>query len=50
MKLFIDVVFALLPLALIALPITALLILHGVQVRKSKAQQAQFQASEETEQ
>ena len=49
MKLFIDVVFALLPLALIAVPITVLLILHGVQVRKKKAQQVQFQASEEPE-
>lgn len=49
MKLFIDVVFALLPLALIALPITVLLILHGVQVRKKKAQQVQIQSSEEPE-
>lgn len=49
MKLFIDVVFALLPLALIAVPITVLLILHGVQVRKKKAQQGQIQSSEEPE-
>jgi hypothetical protein len=49
MKLFFDVIFALLPLALIALPITALLILHGVQVRKERKTQAQFQISEETE-
>lgn len=49
MKLFIDVVFALLPLALIAVPITALLILHGVQARKKKAQQVQIQSSEEPE-
>ena len=36
MKLFIDVVFALLPLALIALPITVLLILHGVLVKRER--------------
>ncbi len=48
MKLFFDVIFALLPLALIAVPITALLILHGVMVRKEKAQQASNQVSEET--
>ena len=36
MKLFIDVVFALLPLALIAVPIIALLILHGVQVKRER--------------
>ena len=49
MKLFIDVVVALLPLALIAVPITVLLILHGVQVRQKKAQQVQIQSSEEPE-
>ena len=36
MKLFFDVIFALLPLALIAVPITALLILHAVQVRRER--------------
>ena len=49
MKLFFDVIFALLPLALIALPITALLILHGVLRAKEKAQQAKSQVLEETE-
>ncbi len=38
MKLFFDVIFALLPLALIALPITALLILRAVQVKRENKQ------------
>lgn len=44
MKLFFDVIFALLPLGLIALPITALLILHGVlraNEKKAKTDQGQ---------
>ncbi len=36
MALFIDVIFALLPLALILVPITALVVLHLVYKRKQK--------------
>lgn len=36
MKLFVDVIFALLPLLLIVLPITALIILHAVLARREK--------------
>lgn len=36
MKLFLDVIFALLPLALIVVPVTALLILRAVMKRKEQ--------------
>lgn len=48
MKLFFDVIFALLPLALIALPITALLILRAVLSAKAKRSDSQPQKTKET--
>lgn len=47
MKLFFDVIFALLPLGLIALPITALLILRAVlRANEKKAEAEQKQETE----
>lgn len=48
MKPFIDVIFALLPLALIALPITALLILRGVLSATAKISTSHKQQTQET--
>ena len=36
MRLFFDVIFALLPLALILVPITALIVLHVVQTHRER--------------